>query len=332
MSVNLYDILNVQHNCTSKDIKNSYRKLLKEFHPDQPTGNTEMFELIVHAYNILINTKTRNEYDKVFKVISQSDSNHFKFKDNSENFIKMQKNNVLSLTKEQAKKEYDDSFNIMDFKNKFNRSMLDKISSSESVNRYNDMKMAREQEDLENIYDNLFDGDPDNINMAKFNEAWDRTHKSHTELIEHKNEPDAYDVNNFNGNVNYGDINNYEELYIEDEFIGTSNYGSINFATNKNVKLTKEDIKGFNGATYTIDHNKIDPKYDKSLENKLKTREEETKKFTSREFNDYNTDPNCGGYGITSKIGINDEMSNILWENTDLKKKYDAFIEHYKKN
>ena len=59
-SVNLYDVLKVENDATRKDIKSAYKLLVKEFHPDRPTGDKEMFELVTHAYNVLSNEGARN--------------------------------------------------------------------------------------------------------------------------------------------------------------------------------------------------------------------------------------------------------------------------------
>ena len=48
-TVNLYDVLNIEQDATKNQIKDAYIKLVKEFHPDKPKGDAEMFELITHA-------------------------------------------------------------------------------------------------------------------------------------------------------------------------------------------------------------------------------------------------------------------------------------------
>src|SRR4029079_7732954 len=82
-TVNLYDVLDVSQDCTTKDIKNAYKKLVLEFHPDRMGGDEEMFELITHAYNILVNPVTRAEYDEIYLLSKQVDSSHFDLKSKS---------------------------------------------------------------------------------------------------------------------------------------------------------------------------------------------------------------------------------------------------------
>lgn len=61
----LYDILKVDKNSTTKQIKDSYKKLAFQYHPDKnPDANTkDMFQKISEAYDILSNEKKRKNYD-----------------------------------------------------------------------------------------------------------------------------------------------------------------------------------------------------------------------------------------------------------------------------
>ena len=328
MSVNLYDVLNVQQNCTKNEIKIAYRKLLKEFHPDQPTGNAEMFELIVHAYNVLINDKSRASYDQLTILESQSESDHFKFRDHSKKYVEGQEFNVLKKTSKEAKKEFENAYDIMDTKHKFNRLDQYEIQSKDAIKRYDDIRLAREQEDIENISEKIFDDISDPVNMSKFNEVWDKTHKSHTELIEHTDIPYAW--NEMNGSQNYGNIENYEDLYDDNNYEGSCAYGSINFNTKKNTNLSKDDVANLKGANYTEDHNKKTEQYTKSLDEKIKERNAETEKYTSQDFQDFDTNNACGGYGIFSKLG-NQNISTIMWDNNDVAKKYKSLLEYRNK-
>ena len=63
----LYDDLNLEPTASSKDIKNAFIKLSKEFHPDKnpddPEAASKFFE-ITNAYNTLGNPKLRRAYDR----------------------------------------------------------------------------------------------------------------------------------------------------------------------------------------------------------------------------------------------------------------------------
>ena len=77
---NYYDILNLNKNATTEEIKKSYRKLAFESHPDRnkdPNAN-EKFLKISEAYEILKDNEKRKNYDKYFF------NNDFSLKENVE--------------------------------------------------------------------------------------------------------------------------------------------------------------------------------------------------------------------------------------------------------
>ncbi|XP_017839280.1 dnaJ-like protein 60 isoform X2 [Drosophila busckii] len=61
-----YEVLNVPNDCSSRDIRNAFVKLSKQYHPDA-TGNketnAEQFVQISEAYKTLVKETTRREYD-----------------------------------------------------------------------------------------------------------------------------------------------------------------------------------------------------------------------------------------------------------------------------
>ena len=61
-----YEILGVERNCTIEEIKKSYRKLAREYHPDVNNGDSEKaekFKEISEAYAVLSNEEKRRQYD-----------------------------------------------------------------------------------------------------------------------------------------------------------------------------------------------------------------------------------------------------------------------------
>jgi curved DNA-binding protein CbpA len=63
----LYEILGIQTNATKEQITKAYRKLAKIYHPDKINGNTEKFQQINYAYNILICDNVKVQYDSMKK-------------------------------------------------------------------------------------------------------------------------------------------------------------------------------------------------------------------------------------------------------------------------
>ena len=63
-----YQLLEVSFNAKEKDIRRSYLKLAKKYHPDVYNGvNKDHFKRVAEAYNTLKNPKKRLEYDNKHK-------------------------------------------------------------------------------------------------------------------------------------------------------------------------------------------------------------------------------------------------------------------------
>jgi len=60
---NYYDVLKISKEATDDEIKQSYRSLAKQYHPDKKGGDKEKFQKIQEAYDILSDTQKKNEYD-----------------------------------------------------------------------------------------------------------------------------------------------------------------------------------------------------------------------------------------------------------------------------
>src|SRR4051794_8148845 len=61
-----YEVLGVDRKASAEDIKKTYRKLVREHHPDRNPGNAaaeERFKEIQQAYDVLSDPKKRSEYD-----------------------------------------------------------------------------------------------------------------------------------------------------------------------------------------------------------------------------------------------------------------------------
>jgi len=330
-TVNLYDVLDVQQDCEIKEIKNAYRTLVKKFHPDKPGGDAEMFELVTHAYNILANPKNRKDYDEVYALSKQVDSNHFDLKNKAAVYYDALEKESKKKTKDESKIDFEKAFEELDRKHGLVRDpeAIDKLSEKDTKRKLRDIQLAREQEDIENIHDKIFDDGV--FDLAKFNAAFDALHKGHTELIQHSGNPDAWNaVDGFGGN--FSSVDNYEALYQDETGIGNTQYGSVKLDPTKKKKLTREEINRLAAADYTKGHNYKEKDYNKSLEERMKEYDLETQKLEDREIKDFNTDPTCGGYGIFNGLGLSN-LNTIQWDDDeDIKTRYNRLLEMRKNN
>lgn len=300
------------------------------YHPDRPTGDEEMFELVTHAYNVLVNPQSRADYDTLYRMSKQSESDHFKLKAKSDSYYKAQKTDVTSkLSKEELKKEFDKSFDEFDRKHCYDRKFeKDVLKETDLKKLYADRKLSIEQEDTENLHDKLFDNG--RFDIARFNAAFDIMHKGSLDVIPHTGNPSAY---NFNTADSYVGVNNIDNLYAEDDNTFTADYGSVNFLNgmNKSKKLTAEDVKKIKKADYVKNHNKKDSDYNKYLEERM--REYGTASCVPINMEDYDTDPNCGGFSIFKDIGGAKSVNTLQWDNDeDIKKRYERLLEMRKQD
>lgn len=72
-----YQILGVREDVTEEELKNTYRKLAKKYHPDSHPDDKECerrFQEISEAYNILSNEKKRRKYDEERKKAKKNNT------------------------------------------------------------------------------------------------------------------------------------------------------------------------------------------------------------------------------------------------------------------
>src|SRR5713226_2367470 len=67
MARDYYEILGVQRNASEEEIKRSYRKLARQFHPDRNPGDKQAetkFKEVQEAYDVLSDKNKRAQYDR----------------------------------------------------------------------------------------------------------------------------------------------------------------------------------------------------------------------------------------------------------------------------
>jgi curved DNA-binding protein CbpA len=65
IDVNLYEVLNINDDASDIEIKKQYKKLILKYHPDKNQTDTDIYELITLAYNILSNKELKKLYNEL---------------------------------------------------------------------------------------------------------------------------------------------------------------------------------------------------------------------------------------------------------------------------
>jgi curved DNA-binding protein CbpA len=333
-SVNWYDVLNVEQDCTIEEIKKSYRKLVLKYHPDRPTGNSDLFELINDAYQILGNNKNRESYDEAFLLANSSNTNHKDMKANFTNYHEAVKKSLTNEDKDMAKINFEKGFKDFDAIHNYKRTDDDenKISAKEALEMVEDLKQSRYDEKIEDLPEELFS--KDSFDHGKFNEAWEKMNKGPLEMVEHTGNPEAF----VSGDMAYSSFQGFDSLYDNtNSEIGLAgeNYAPLNLNNSKSgKKITASDVSKMSGVDYYSKHDNLDSDYQKKLEERMNEHLADRKSYDNMNLSDYKNDGSAepfGGYGIFDKIGL--PTSTINWEpekEKELSEKYNKLLEHRK--
>jgi molecular chaperone DnaJ len=71
--INYYEVLGVPREATQAEIRNAYRNLAKERHPDHPGGSTEEFSRLQEANAVLSDPNRRRKHDEALDLAHAAD-------------------------------------------------------------------------------------------------------------------------------------------------------------------------------------------------------------------------------------------------------------------
>ena len=327
-SIDLYDILDVEPECSQQDIIKAYRKLVKKYHPDKPEGDADLFELINLAFDKLSDSKKRKEYDSLKKISDESSKKHHSRREEFDEFNKLQEATKTEQSTKDAKISYDSHFSTMDAKHKYIRTddNTKEINEDDAIQMHEDLRLLRDDDDIENIQERLFvDG---KFSLQQFNDAFEQAHGTSNDLIPHEGNPNAYATENTQYSSYSG---NYEDVYMDDDADNTfvldgNSTSSINFGK-QHRSFTSDQVKQMKKSSDVYGHKGIDPEYTKNLEQIMQNHIDDRKNLTTMDMSNYETDPDMDGYGILNQIEYN-VTSCIDWDDADdVKNKYNKLLQ-----
>lgn len=71
--INYYEVLGVSRNASQSEIKNAYRRLAKDRHPDRPGGSEIEFSRLQEAHDVLSDPKRRRRHDEALDLAHAAD-------------------------------------------------------------------------------------------------------------------------------------------------------------------------------------------------------------------------------------------------------------------
>jgi curved DNA-binding protein CbpA len=156
IDVNLYEVLNINDDASDIEIKKQYRKLILKYHPDKNQTDTDIYELITLAYNILSNKELKKLYNELRLIkwdFSKLKTESLKTKPNYE------KKNFNNLNEEYNKLHGYNSnekiLNIQEFNSKLEELIDERKKEITKLKKINKKEFKKEFEKIKRSEDEL---------------------------------------------------------------------------------------------------------------------------------------------------------------------------------
>ncbi len=238
LKYNLYELLNVPVNASTKSIKKSFRLIVRKFHPDKITKlEKEIYYNITFAHNILSNEETREKYDL---WLLKSNNSHNTLKSNFKNQRDTYKAKLPKNKREAQVNFLKESNNLSKrhgFINEDNRSLEERIEI-ENKKRANSVKISKEEYIDKDDFNSKFELRKDN------GEYSDKIIKYNEKIV-------PFNPRNKNNSLKFVELDDFNKLYLEDS-IQTDTYTSMDKAFklySTNCKIENREIKDYNDQT-----------------------------------------------------------------------------------
>jgi curved DNA-binding protein CbpA len=331
--IDLYDIIGIDMEANIDEIKSAYIKLAKTHHPDHG-GNSEMFQQITKAYEILNNKEVRKEYDLYYLKKSMDEINNDNINRLKSDFTNFINSNTKPVTQEKLDEMYADIFKDRE---EFKSVAID---TEEFNKRLNDISLERDNTNIESFDDKMLNI----INTINSNCETPISISDFFEYIKFKNNKNnttditIQEFGTLDTLPGYG--NNYTSFVSDNEFFASNIYSDILTPSNDSLKLEEEinvddftnwkhNKKNSNKLTDVeldnylekrkLEEDEISQKIKVSLENS--TKKKEVEKFLK---NNYLLED-------ISKNNKNSNESNITENILDIVDKKDESINNIKK-
>lgn len=234
-----YEILEIEKDATSKQIRENFIRLVKKHHPDHG-GNSEMYEKLMRAFECLINENTRKEYDLKQQL---NDTNYNLISHFKNDFINYKDSNFVPKNKEEIDVLHSSIFNTTEKDNI--------ITEDEFIKHIMDIKTEREQHEIETVNNdlkNILDANPD-ITFDNLVDYFKSLDKRNTEIVKYKafNEMNDFSrnynfINETNGKIKYNDYNISKE-HLQN--FSRDAYNEWKNLKQEQKKITNNDIEKY---------------------------------------------------------------------------------------
>lgn len=231
----LFQLLNLNSNCSTKDVKKAYKKAVIKYHPDKNHDiDDEYFSWISLANKILSN----KEHRELYIEWKEWKDNHTALKDTSRKNIKINDTKSYKEFEKELNTKHGYVADDTIITSGETRGLINKL-----MNERNKVIIPKER-------------------ISNINSAVDNLKKDTTKLETHNQELIRYsgEVMSLQSKSMYGALDDIGKLYGENELVTNKNMTSFNYAFNLNEyqefkedKSSLEDrIKEYNRQTETI--------------------------------------------------------------------------------